>query len=471
MTSHWFILKADGNVYGPATLTKLKEWVSDGRVEPDDQLSPDQETWTPAIEYAELEMEYIILFSENQLYGPVHRAVLDQLIKDGDIDADQLVRHASSGRELTAREALDGNRSQSPTSNLSDHSAPAAPIAQSQRAGEGDRAIAIAEARAETAADYYQRLQLLESDKKALTAAVHAKTQELEEVKQAAQGARLEILHSKKAEIATLRDRIKELEDQQQAATHASAEVDRATLQALELKVGELKGERDEARTQVVEQAHELQRIEERAADLEQQLVDALAHVNTSPKAESADPAASAGLAQELSEAQLELERVQHEKNAEIIALQKQLTQLKEQMEATERQPNSDESKSSEADETIQALQRAWDDDKAAWTKREQQMKQRLAQFEGELKEKMAAFVEAKQVATSRPQEGAQTSAAVQVPSVPRAALSRLLEQAATGMAAIHRPAPQTQRAAALTRVRVPPKKNKGKRPPVAGRR
>ncbi len=538
MTSHWFILKADGNVYGPATLTELKEWVSDGRIEPDDQLSPDEETWTPAIEYAELEMEYIILFPENQLYGPVHRAVLDQLIKDGDIAADQLVRHASSGRELTAREAADGqlqaNEAQTTERSLSARSTPAESVAQPQGSSEGDFAIAIAEARAETAAEYYKRLQSLESDKKTLVAAVDAMTREVEKAKQAAQAARLEIIHAKKAEIATLRDRIKELEGEQESAGRESTQQMDAAIQALESRTEQLTGERDEARTQVIEQAHELQRIEARATGLEKQLTEALTELDNQQSAESEELAtqraalkeleerlagltrdrdearteknelanelrrvkerevalerqlkdaltqadqrseaeqADSAASEELAEVRSELERVQDEKNAEVIALRKQLTQLKAQVETFEQQSNSKEPETTEIDEQVQAIQRAWDEDKAEWTKREQQMRQRLAQFEGELKEKMAAFVEAKQVATSRPQEGAQTSAAGQVPSVPRAALSRLQEQAATGMAAIHRPAAQTQRAAALTRVRVPPKKNKGKRPPFAGRR
>ncbi len=455
MTTHWYIRKADGAIYGPATMVQLKEWVSDGRIEPDDKLSIDEESWTPAVEQPELQMEYLILFPDGQVYGPVHQGVLVQLIQDADIAADQLVRHVPTDHEMTAQEASTHQwEAPAPAAPRVDPS-PSAPVSDAAQITDADVAVAVAEARAETAAEYYERLQVVEAEKSALAAAVEARDRELEEANQAAQAARLEIIHAKKAEIATLRDRIQELEDTQQ---------DRAVIEALESQVAELSGERDAARAELAEQTSQLERLKDRAAGLEKQLTDALAQLDEQAAAQP-DTSRQEALEEELSQARLEMERVQEEKKAQVSALQKQVSQLKAQIEELNGQVQATEAAPA-ADARLEELQRAWDADKAAWSKREQQYKQRLAQFEGELKEKMAAFVEAKQVVPhSTPASG--EGAGGVVSAVPRAALTRLQEQAATGSAAIHRPAAQTQRAAELTRVRVPPKKHKRKRPPI----
>jgi predicted nucleic acid-binding Zn-ribbon protein len=72
----WYLRKPDGAVYGPVALDVLCAWAADGRVAPDDQISPDQTQWQPAPTLAALEMDWVVQLANGDLLGPVHLLAL-----------------------------------------------------------------------------------------------------------------------------------------------------------------------------------------------------------------------------------------------------------------------------------------------------------------------------------------------------------------------------------------------------------
>jgi hypothetical protein len=83
----WRIRTDKGEVYGPADLETLKAWARDGRVAPTSELSEDGATWLPVTNIIELEMDWVAEVTPGTFYGPVHRAALDELVRDGSLTA------------------------------------------------------------------------------------------------------------------------------------------------------------------------------------------------------------------------------------------------------------------------------------------------------------------------------------------------------------------------------------------------
>jgi hypothetical protein len=83
----WRIRTDKGDVYGPADLETLKAWARDGRIAPSSELSENDSTWLPVTNVIELEMDWVAEVTPGTFYGPVHRAALDELVRDGSLGA------------------------------------------------------------------------------------------------------------------------------------------------------------------------------------------------------------------------------------------------------------------------------------------------------------------------------------------------------------------------------------------------
>lgn len=94
----WYLRNSDQAVYGPVELDALKEWARQGRIRPDDHLSQDRQTWTPAPALAELGMAWLIDLGDGERFGPVHELALAEMVREGSIPADTLVQHVTDGR-------------------------------------------------------------------------------------------------------------------------------------------------------------------------------------------------------------------------------------------------------------------------------------------------------------------------------------------------------------------------------------
>lgn len=87
MADKWYVRNTSGKVFGPIDLVTLKKWVCDGRVEPLAGISPDLKNWMLAPLMPELEMNWIVENNPGQFYGPTNRAVVDDLVKSGTLNA------------------------------------------------------------------------------------------------------------------------------------------------------------------------------------------------------------------------------------------------------------------------------------------------------------------------------------------------------------------------------------------------
>ncbi len=91
MTNAWYLKKSDGTIFGPVPLTDLQLWAADGRVAPDDLLSPDRAKWTPAPRLESLSMDCVIKFRDGTTYGPLHRRAIGELVMEGHVAPDEPV--------------------------------------------------------------------------------------------------------------------------------------------------------------------------------------------------------------------------------------------------------------------------------------------------------------------------------------------------------------------------------------------
>lgn len=84
---NWYVKNADGKVFGPVDDARLLVWVKDGRVEPFAGLSNDLKKWKLASLEPALEMDWIVENEPGRFYGPTHRAVIDDLIRNKALSA------------------------------------------------------------------------------------------------------------------------------------------------------------------------------------------------------------------------------------------------------------------------------------------------------------------------------------------------------------------------------------------------
>ncbi len=105
----WFLQGDDGTIYGPVDTATLKVWCHEGRIEPDNALSQDRETWVDAAEVEALEMDWIARLDDDTRYGPFNLEIVPGLIDNGIIPADAMLenRHTGERRSATPRYAAD----------------------------------------------------------------------------------------------------------------------------------------------------------------------------------------------------------------------------------------------------------------------------------------------------------------------------------------------------------------------------
>lgn len=101
----YYLKKQDGYVYGPVALDVLAQWAADGRIVPEDSLSTDRASWSPAAETAELGMVWMLELGGAR-YGPLHALSLRELVRDGAIAPDHELVHRESGEKTTLLRAL-----------------------------------------------------------------------------------------------------------------------------------------------------------------------------------------------------------------------------------------------------------------------------------------------------------------------------------------------------------------------------
>lgn len=95
----WFVRKADGVEFGPASISDLAAWARDGRIAPDDSVSTDRAAWRPAPEVSELDMNWLVETEPELFYGPAHAMAFVEMMREGVLRGSSRVRHARTGEE------------------------------------------------------------------------------------------------------------------------------------------------------------------------------------------------------------------------------------------------------------------------------------------------------------------------------------------------------------------------------------
>lgn len=97
-SASWYLLKAeDGAIFGPVSFDQLNAWATSAQISPLDKLSPDQLTWMKAPMLPELQMDWLVELSSEQLYGPTTLGAIQEFLNIGEISADTVVLNARDG--------------------------------------------------------------------------------------------------------------------------------------------------------------------------------------------------------------------------------------------------------------------------------------------------------------------------------------------------------------------------------------
>ncbi len=101
VSSQVYLLKhEDGTVFGPLELEKLKAWADQALVSPLDKISTDKSEWVKAPMIPELNMDWLIEVSLDQLYGPTTLGALKEFLDAGEIDEQTTVLNCCDGERV-----------------------------------------------------------------------------------------------------------------------------------------------------------------------------------------------------------------------------------------------------------------------------------------------------------------------------------------------------------------------------------
>ncbi len=89
----WFVKKEDGSSFGPIELAELRDWAAEGRIAPEDQVSTDQQNWSPSHENLDLHMDWTIDFEDGTTYGPIHLLAFADFVMEGIIGLEAGVKN------------------------------------------------------------------------------------------------------------------------------------------------------------------------------------------------------------------------------------------------------------------------------------------------------------------------------------------------------------------------------------------
>ena len=105
-SAKWFLKKhEDGEVFGPVDFGKLEEWARAAQVSPLDIVSDDKSNWVKAPMLQQLHMDYLIQLGEESYYGPTTGEAVQEFLRLGEINADNVLIDCCTGAETTLRAA------------------------------------------------------------------------------------------------------------------------------------------------------------------------------------------------------------------------------------------------------------------------------------------------------------------------------------------------------------------------------
>ena len=102
----WLLKKhGEGEIHGPVSFEKLREWAESAQINPQDSISSDGKTWTKAPMNTDMQMDWLIEVPDNPLYGPTTRGALLEFLRMGEITTSTRIVNCCTGENLTVAEA------------------------------------------------------------------------------------------------------------------------------------------------------------------------------------------------------------------------------------------------------------------------------------------------------------------------------------------------------------------------------
>ncbi len=103
-----YLLKAeDSEVFGPVDFKQITAWATAAQISPLDKISSDQHTWFKAPMVPELEMDWLIELTTEQLYGPTTLGAIQEFLNLGEVHLDTVLINAKDGSS-TAVQNIEG---------------------------------------------------------------------------------------------------------------------------------------------------------------------------------------------------------------------------------------------------------------------------------------------------------------------------------------------------------------------------
>ena len=104
--SEWFLKLDDDSVFGPVSLSELRNWAADCRIGPDHRVSSDKQQWLQAKEVPGLRMEWMVKLLNGTAYGPLNIFAAHHLLLDGVIDEKMPLVNSRTGENLVTDKLL-----------------------------------------------------------------------------------------------------------------------------------------------------------------------------------------------------------------------------------------------------------------------------------------------------------------------------------------------------------------------------
>lgn len=102
---NWFLKKHEnGEVFGPVSFLKIRDWARSAQVNSQDMLSNDKSIWTKAPMIPEMEMDWLVVVGENLLYGPTTAEALLEFDQLGEILPETPLINCCTGVATTLQE-------------------------------------------------------------------------------------------------------------------------------------------------------------------------------------------------------------------------------------------------------------------------------------------------------------------------------------------------------------------------------
>jgi ribosomal protein L19E len=97
----WRVKKLPDNaIYGPVDANTLKEWANSAQISPSDQIDISDENWKPAPEIEFLEMLWMVILPDEEVYGPTTLGTLREFIHEGLISEKTQATHVKTKQSL-----------------------------------------------------------------------------------------------------------------------------------------------------------------------------------------------------------------------------------------------------------------------------------------------------------------------------------------------------------------------------------